>query len=219
MKLKAQKPPSIKRTSRALKPKVEIVIACEGANTEPWYFEECVAEYGAGLVRLRVLNETGVPVTVVTAAIEEREKLLTKCRRSPNSFDACFRVCAVFDRDEHPRFEEAIALAAKYKIDVAYSNPCFELWPLLHIENYGGQDGRHGIQRRLRKAMPKYDHENGARIDFPLIKNQFHEAYERAKAHGSARVAEGDPFGCPSTSVSELVLKIVQNGKGGFSRS
>lgn len=209
--------PSISRRSEFVSPKVEIVVACEGKNTERHYLESCKVEYGAGMVRMRFLPITGVPMTVVQAAIEEREMLLEKRRRSKDSFDV-FRVWAVFDRDDHPNVPEALDLAQNHNIDVAFSNPCFEVWPLLHLIDYGAQDGRHAVQARLKIEMPSYDHESGAIIDFKLIKDRFPIAYERAKYHNANRDAEGDPLGCPSTTVGELVKKIAENGKGSFAR-
>lgn len=218
MKSKPPPTPSLTRRSCLVTPKVEIVIACEGKNTEPRYFADCVAEYGAGLVRLRVLPVTGVPMTVVHAAIEERAKLVEKCRKSPNSFDACFRVWAVFDCDEHPRVSDALTLASKNRIEVAFSNPCFEIWPILHLEDYGAQSDRHVVQARLATLMPKYAHESRAVIDFPAIKDDFETAYKRAQKHATARQAEDVPYGNPYTSVGELVQKIIQNGKGSFDK-
>ena len=209
--------PSIKRRSEFVLPKVEIVVACEGKNTERRYLEDCRDAYGAGMVRMRFLPITGVPMTVVNAAIEEREKLLKERRRSKDSFDV-FRVWAVFDRDAHPNVPEALALAKENKIDVAFSDPCFEVWPLLHLIDYGAQDDRHAVQARLKVEMPSYDHASGAIIDFNLIKNHFTTAYQRAKIHNANRVAEGTPLGCPSTTVGELVKKIAENGKNSFSR-
>ncbi|WP_082877084.1 RloB family protein [Hydrogenophaga crassostreae] len=209
--------PSISRRSKIIAPKVEIVVACEGKVTEREYLESCKQEYGSGLVALRFLPITGVPITVVNAAIEERERLLLEQRRSRNSFDV-FRVWAVFDRDEHPRVNEAIELAKSNRIDIAFSNPCFEIWPLLHLINYGGQDDRHRIQRRLRALMPQYDHENGAVIDFDLVKDKVDDAFNRSKSLLLQRETEGIPLGCPSTTVGILVRKIIENGRGRFSR-
>ena len=49
-------------------------------------------------------------------------------RRSKDSFEENDQVWAVFDRDEHPRFDEAIALCDGHGVLVGRSNPCFELW-------------------------------------------------------------------------------------------
>ena len=209
--------PSIGRKFAFASPKVEIVISCEGKVTERRYLEDCKNEYGSGLVKIRFLPITGVPLTVVQAAIEERNELIAERRRSKDSFDV-FKVWAVFDKDEHPLVKEALELARENKIEVAFSNPCFEIWPLLHLVDYGSQDGRHSVQARLKEEMPGYDHEDGAIVDFHAIKDDFPTAYERARRHNAMREAEGVPLGCPSTTVGELVRKIVENGKGTFAK-
>jgi hypothetical protein len=152
---------------------------------------------------------------LVKCAINERQKLLEQRRRSKNSFDSCFRVWAVFDRDQHPNVAKALALAKHFGIDVAFSNPCFELWPVLHLEDFGAQMGRHELQAHLKTLMPSYDHQNAALIDFELIRDNFVLAYRRAATHNASRVGEGCAYGPPSTSVGTLVRKIVENGKSG----
>lgn len=149
---KLPEPPGLQRKSAFVEPKVEIVIACEGKVTEKTYLYRCKSEYGAGMVQLRWLPITGVPITVVNAAVEERQRLLELARKSKDSFDV-FRVWAVFDQDAHPKVPEALALAKRHKIDVAFSNPCFELWPLLHLEDYGAVEGRHQVQDLLNAKM------------------------------------------------------------------
>jgi len=205
--------PSLKRSTSTVDPKVEIHIVCEGSNTEPAYFDSCALYYGNGLVRILTVPGAGAPTTIVQKAKQLREELTAKRKKSKNSFDHCFRVWAVFDRDEHHNIESAINEALGSGIDVGFSNPCFELWPLLHLVNYGNQDGRHAIQKRLNAEMPEYDHESRAIIDFEMIKDLFPEALDRSRALNSAREAENCPLGCPSTNVGELVVKIVQNGK------
>jgi len=211
-------PPGLQRKSAFAEPKVEIVIACEGKVTEKSYLNRCKSEYGAGMVQLRWLPITGVPLTVVSAAVEERQRLLEQARKSKDSFDI-FRVWAVFDRDAHPKVPEALALAEQHGIDVAFSNPCFELWPLLHLEDYGGVEGRHKVQDRLSAKMTSYHHEKSPVVDFDAIKNEFLNAYKRAQRLNKGRRDDGDVFGCPTTTVGELVKKIIDNGRGAFSRA
>jgi hypothetical protein len=155
---------------------------------------------------------------VVRAAIEEREKLIVAARKSAlrgNRLDYCFRVWAVFDKDDHD-VHEALEMARLNSIDIAFSNPCFEIWPLLHYENYGAQNDRHTVQRRLSALMARYDHDQGGVIDFDEIKDSFPDAYERAARLNAARAAENCEGGCPSTTAGELVRKIIENGKFNF---
>ncbi|SDP81968.1 RloB-like protein [Pseudomonas congelans] len=212
--------PSLKRKTDVVDPKVEIYIVCEGKNTEPKYFEDCADYYGNGLVKVKPLRGAGVPMTIVQTAKELKEELIAarSGKKAKNSFDHCFRVWAVFDKDEHPEIDRALAIALESKIDVGFSNPCFELWPLLHLTAYGGQDGRHPLQKRLKKEMPNYDHDSEAIVDFGQIKDSFPIALDRAKALLDARASEQCIHGCPSTTVGSLVEKIIQNGKKWASR-
>ena len=43
----------------------------------------------------------------------------------------------VFDVDEHPYLNRALELARTSGISIALSNPCLELWFLLHFEGDG----------------------------------------------------------------------------------
>lgn len=205
--------PSLGRSTAQQSPKVELVVVCEGKNTEPEYLKECARYYGAGTVRLRPISAAGVPLTLMKAAIAEKQILLENFQKYKDSFEGCFKVWAVFDRDMHPNIPQALELARRFGIEVAFSNPCFELWPLLHLEDFGAQLDRHALQSRLRSKMPSYDHKDRALIDFELIKHQFSDAYVRARVHSTAREQEQSKLGNPSTTVNVLVRKIIENGK------
>jgi hypothetical protein len=51
------------------------------------------------------------------------------------------QVWVLFDRDSHESIPEAMRLAEKEGVRVAYSYPCFELWRLLHYTNYTSRFG------------------------------------------------------------------------------
>jgi hypothetical protein len=208
-------PPTSKlhRTTQRFETKVEIFIACEGSVTEPAYFRDCVRHYGAGMVHLEIIPKTGVPLTVVRAAIETRKAMISDVRRGVRRKDPPFTVWAIFDRDEH-NVAHAFELAKANGIRVAFSNPCFELWPLLHLNpEYGAQDGRYDLQRSLSALMPSYHHEQRPIVDFDLIKDSINDAAKAAKNLIAARDNEGSPMGCPVTSVGNLVERIIANGK------
>jgi hypothetical protein len=213
------KPPLLKRRSAFIEPKVRIFVACEGRVTEPEYLKDCIEHFGSGLVHLEVLPERGEPLTLVRHAVEARSRLLEAARHDKKKGlqPIPFKVWAMFDKDEH-QIEEAIALAENNGIDIAYSNPCFELWAVLHLAPYGAQDGRHQLQRRLNELMPRYHHEHSPRIDYDQIKDHFETADQRARAHCEARIAEGTSHGCPQTNVGTLVRKIKENGRIAFRR-
>lgn len=94
-----------------------VLIVCEGARTEPSYFES---------FRLpRVVEIQGVgknTLSVVKDAVRFSEV---------QNYD---EVWCVFDRDSFsaPNISAAFQLAKKNKIKIAFSNESFELWYLLH---------------------------------------------------------------------------------------
>jgi hypothetical protein len=79
------------------------------------------------------------------------------------------KVYAVFDRDDHDSYHEALALAAsldgKLKNDskqpirfqAIASVPSFELWLLLHYEDIQAPLHRNEVMRRLKLHIPGYD--------------------------------------------------------------
>ncbi|RZB17639.1 RloB domain-containing protein [Streptomyces sp. F001] len=51
------------------------------------------------------------------------------------------QVWCLFDRDQHEDISTAFARAKKAKLHIAYSHPCFELWRLLHYQDYTSSFG------------------------------------------------------------------------------
>jgi len=201
--------PSLSRKPATRKPKVEFVIACEGTATEPYYLKQCIDYYGAGAVHLRILKQTGVPLTLVDLAIQERERLMENYRKTPEQYSYGFVVWAVFDRDIHPEYEQAIALAQKNNIMLAVSNPCFELWPYLHLSECGNHLHRHDMQAALAKVLPGYHHEKNPIIDFSRIAKNVDVAEKRA----SVLERDAEPFCNPTTGMHRLVRAVINNGK------
>lgn len=188
--------------------RIRLVIVCEGANTEPRYFRDFARHYANRLVELKVIAGAGVPMTLVDRAIEAKERLPRK-----SSFEKGDAVWAVFDRDEHPLVNEARAKAAANGIGVAYSNPCFEIWPMLHFCPFDAPDDRHQVQDKLAKLDPGYDGNGNKTIDFPLIADRLDQAISRAEQMRARRIAEDNEFGAPYTDVDRLAAMIRSNGK------
>jgi hypothetical protein len=59
----------------------------------------------------------------------------------------------MFDRDEHPNFAKAIDLADRHGINLAISNPCLELWFILHFEDQAAYIERQAAQRRAEELL------------------------------------------------------------------
>ena len=117
------------------------------------------------------------------------------------------------DRDDHPDFDNAIAMCRAGGVSVARSNPCFELWLVLHLEDFDKPISSTDIQARLHHLLPRYHHRQSPSPSFePLLAN-VPEAEQRAARQLQARVAEQDPFGNPSTTVGCLTRAIREAHK------
>ncbi len=106
---------------------------------------------------------------------------------------------------EGGKVSAAVTLAAAAGIQVAVSNPCFEVWLLLHHEPCtAAYENCTAVVRRLRKILPSYDK---TRLSFDDFGDGLDRAIERAQRL--------DPSGRehvrnPSTGVWRLVTAILE---------
>jgi hypothetical protein len=134
--------------------------------------------------------------------------LSRRSRKALNSFEEGDEVWAVFDRDEHPRYAEAIRLSEDAGVKVGRSNPCFELWLILHVAEFDRPDDGHAVQRRLRELRPEYDPTRRKLANCADLVARHEEAEVRPATQLGRREAEGDPYGPPSTTVGSLTAAM-----------
>lgn len=205
-------------TRRALgskSPKPKILVVCEGKITEPRYFKDFTDWCGNALVTVTTVGGCGVPISVVERAIGEKAQLIREARKSKDSFDDHFEVWAVFDRDAHPKPQvpQAIALANKNKIHIAYSNPCFELWGLMHY-SCEARPGHHcETQKKLKTILDGYCHEKNPVLSFEQLRSKYTYAVSNSAKALRNRQDEGQIHGDPSTTVHFLTERIREFGK------
>jgi hypothetical protein len=170
---------------------------------------------GRRAIDVKVIPEVGVPLTVVNSAIARFDELCKAAsRRTASSFDKNFSVWAVFDRDSHDCYYAAITAACQRGIRIAYSNPCIELWGLLHMIQIGdGPLDRHKAQRDLESCMPRYSHRTGAKFDFELMKDGYLNAVQRAIFLRNRLIEVDDTWGCPSTSMDRLTETLLLSAR------
>jgi len=201
-------PPDLRRKPPIREPIKYFYLYCEGERTEPEYFR-ALQRYLAS-VRIQVEPEpaAGVPCTLAQRAVSHAKRLGIGSRRKPvNSFEEQDEVWIVCDRDDHPNFEDAVTKCKGGGVGVARSNPCFEVWLILHNKDYDKPDDRHKVQDHLSKLCPEYHHRNKVPNCADLI-TRIESAESRAQILLERRQSEGAPFGRPSTTVGELTRAI-----------
>ena len=119
-----------------------ILIVCEGEKTEPQYFDGFRKAYRNPRVDIEICSEHGVPLTLVKIAKRRKQERREVADRERDENIAYDSVWCVFDVDDHPQINEAKQMAKTNEIDLAISNPCFELWLILHFRNNPGMQHR-----------------------------------------------------------------------------
>jgi hypothetical protein len=174
------------------------LIVCEGEKTEPQYFE-----------RFRVpgivvdIDPLGMDtVRVVQRAIE---------LRAEDDYDQTW---CVFDKDDFPKknFNDAIALAKRNGIRVAYSNQSFELWYVLHFDYMHNAITRDQYMKILDVRLGHEYLKKSPEIYDEILDQQI-TAIKNAKRllnnYHPCRPADDDP----STTVHLLVEQLLEHSK------
>jgi hypothetical protein len=130
--------------------RADLLVFAEGVRTEVQYLNFWYRRHRAGIL-VEIAETHGTPMTLVEAAIERRRSEQREERRGRGR--AHDEYWCVFDRDEHPRFEEAVKLAQENHIFLAVSNPCLELWFVWHFEEQAAHVERGDIQRRSKEIL------------------------------------------------------------------
>lgn len=196
---------SLRRRSARRQPRRRFTLFCEGEKTEPAYFDALQKLYADALIRIHIRPAAGVPMTIARLASEEVAHFK---KRKKDSYEENDEIWAVFDRDAHPGFKEAVEQCQRAGVKVARSNPCFELWLILHYCDYNAPAGRHKAQRHLSRVCTSYSHKDGKGIDGTPLMEAIELAEERASRQLQARTNEGDELGEPSTTVGYLTAAV-----------
>lgn len=194
--------PTRRVTASAQRP--EILIFVEGLETEERYLN-----YWARLHRHRVLVRIdqfrGAPLSLVKRAVSAVERGAREAKRGRGK--AYDEVWCVFDVDEHPNLDTAKALAAQHGIHLAISNPCLELWFLLHFTDRSAYLDRHAAQRLARGHLNCGKVLTEAALE--SMAARYDEAVRRAVRLDEKHAGDGSAAGAnPSCGLWPLVNRI-----------
>jgi RloB-like protein len=208
--LKTRQLPSLRRREPFRAPKRRFVIYCEGEVTEIVYFAALRRKPENALIQIKTIGGAGVPFTMAESAVQfaKDNGLGGHGGRPSDSYEEDDEVWAVFDRDQHPRYDEAVQLCEGNGVGVGRSNPCFEIWLILHLGDFDKSDGRKAVQKHFQKLHPAYDPKKGKRPDCAELTKNIEQAEARAEKQLARREKEGAPFGAPSTTVFNLTRAI-----------
>ena len=197
------KPPRSRRRKNQASRKEKTVfrLHVEGKVTEREYFQ-CVKSPD---IHLSFAQSAGLdPKSLVRNA---KAEMRLRNRRDPDStFDELW---CVFDVDQHERLTEALSDARNSGIDVAVSNPCFELWLVLHVRDQNSYTSRTTIQRESRR-LHLTEGKNLAEGACDRLKGSALDAKKRAIELSRNHVETGSrELDNPSSTVWRLVDQIA----------
>lgn len=205
--------PQTVRTSRERlvdtgEPLQQFLIVCEGAKTEPNYFQEfhappllVVDAVGTGYNTLSLVEEAIRLKSEKEAEAQQRGKL-------PYDQSWC-----VFDRDSFKAddFNDAIHKAEAAGFQVAYTNEAFELWYLLHFDDHRAVLHRSQYHGILTDHLGHGYQKNSGTMYAELLNRQG-EAIRRAESLLAEYGANHNPQqDNPCTTVHLLVKALREN--------
>jgi hypothetical protein len=149
----------LKRRVATRKPRKTLMVFCEGERTEPEYLEAlkrqpAVRDMAAVDLRVETGNGGSVPRTLVSMAVDARHRAIEE----EAEIDEFWCVFDVEWPRNHPGLTDAIKRARQNRIWLAISNPCFELWLILHFRDQGAwldNDGACRLRRELDASKDK----------------------------------------------------------------
>lgn len=172
------------------------LIVCEGECTEPIYFKPFLNKlrYPKNLFIVKCVNAN--PLGIVTEACKTKDQL-----------DDIDNAWCVFDCDVEDGLNDAILKANSNDIRLAISNPCFELWYLLHFLDQTANIKTSQTISKLKKFIPKYSKKFDCSTTLQIHLN---DAIQRAKELCAIHKRNQlDKYENPVTYVFELVEYLL----------
>ncbi|MGW7415647.1 RloB family protein [Streptomyces sp. NPDC054863] len=188
----------LSRRAGRREPRKRLLVVCGARVTETAYLKGFKAMAANPAVSLRLVERPCAPSQLVTYTADLRD-------RAREDFDEAW---CVFDMDEFVDVPQAVADAALRGVEVAVSNPCFELWLLLHFADHGAYAGSYAqLVPHLSRHLPRYDK---TRIDFRHFADRWRDAARRARALAPA----GKEHEVNPASGVWRLLEVIAVGRG-----
>lgn len=204
---KRQPKNSLSRKSKLLRQYKNILIVCEGEVTEPNYFKSLIHKYKINAANVQIIGKCGsAPMSVYSTAVELYRVSKLK---GEVEYD---KVYCVFDKDQHHTYQAAVeSIRQKKNFEAILSDPCFEVWYLLHFmqsskpfDKKGSKTASQQVKSEATKLLKKYaKNEN----DLSILHQNLATAISNAKQMESRGITN------PYTNVYMIVEEIFEDHK------
>lgn len=183
-----------------------ILVFTEGKKTEPIYLTHWYRAYRERVI-VTIDDFHGAPLSLVQKAAARRAVDIKAARRRHG--DAYSEYWCVFDIDEHPNVAQALELAVSSGVNVSVSNPCIELWFLLHFQDQTAAIHRHDAQRKASEYLSCGKTPTSAAL--AALGSHYEDACGRAQTLDRKHDLDGSPpRSNPSSEAWRLIERICQ---------
>lgn len=208
-----------KRGSKKRKVKPVILIVTEGSKTEPGYFNHFRTRQKNIDVRV-VGSRTSAGETDYNSLIRKAKEYQDKNDLSSVNGDTVWIVADGDVNYTNPNpiekkdtaLSHARKLANQKGMEMIISNPCFELWYLLHFRyTTGFLKDYEAVKKLLKEHIPDYEKANDV---FPMLEGHLDKATKRVRQLEEYHLKNGNavPYGIavnPFTEVYRLIEAII----------
>lgn len=181
------------------------LIYCEDECAGKQYFKGLRAELRSRPVQVCIGPRHGEPVTLVKDAIAHRDRAPQSPQDRCTAYDEVWCVMDVEAPRPHPGIGEALELARNEGVSVALTNPCFELWILLHFSDITAYRTSKEAQRLLEAHDECRYSTVRKHLRYEPLASRYADARERARRLRE-RAGSADPLReNPWVNVDDLV--------------
>ena len=210
---KQGKDKSLRRKTATRSPRRTVLAFCEGKRTE--------ADYLKALRRqpeVRDIASVAVEIDETAAGFDPLalvRKAAAAHKDAKDERSEIDEVWCIFDVEQpkrHARLNEAMDLANNLGIPVAVSNPCFELWQLLHFQDQTAPLSTDAAKRQL----ARHDGTKGKGLEGAMYMPSRHEAAHRARFLAKRHVGNDSklPNDNPSSGMYRFLAAVERPAKG-----
>lgn len=178
-----------------------ILIISEGRETEPNYFRKFKCR-NKGVQIKTPRNSRTDPISLIRFAEKKGKEYSIKYENGD-------RIYCIYDvnGNSDEQLEKAEEIASRKGMNVCLSNPCFELWFLLHYTYYNSFCCCSDLLNKLKTYIPNY--EKNMKNMYAVLEEKQCDALDRAKRLAEYHAKSGNRSSIrktnPLTSVHEVV--------------
>ena len=202
---KKSKDKSLRRKAATRSPRRTVLAFCEGKRTEVDYLKALkrqpeVRDIAAVAIEIDETVAGFDPLALVRKAAAAQKDAKDKM----SEIDEVWCIFDVEQPKRHSRLNDAVALARERGIQVAVSNPCFELWLMLHFQEQSAWLDTNDAKRQLKQ----HDGNEGKGLDGAMYMPRRDEAVRRASS--LAKRHEGNGTNFPNDNPSSGMYRFLE---------